>query len=55
MQATRSYVSEVQAGAFPDAAHSFGPAPKQSPAIETGNKPVISAPPNGYGPASEDS
>src|SRR5450432_514742 len=53
--ATQRYVKEVQAGTFPDAAHSFGSAPKQPLAVETGNKPVISAPPNGYGPASEDS
>jgi hypothetical protein len=45
----------VQAGTFPDAAHSFGSAPKQPLAVETGNKPVISALPHGYGPASEES
>jgi 3-methyl-2-oxobutanoate hydroxymethyltransferase len=55
VEATQSFVSEVQAGTFPDAAHSFGSAPKQPLAVETGNKPVISAPPSGYGPASEDS
>ncbi len=53
--ATQSFVNEVQAGTFPDAAHSFGSVPKQPLAVETGNKPVISAPPEGYGPASEDS
>jgi 3-methyl-2-oxobutanoate hydroxymethyltransferase len=53
--ATRSYVAEVQAGSFPDAAHSFGSAPKKQPALETGTQPVLSAPPHGYGPAGEDS
>jgi 3-methyl-2-oxobutanoate hydroxymethyltransferase len=55
VEATQSYVNEVQAGTFPDAAHSFGSLPEKQPALETGNKPVISAPPHGYGPADEDS
>jgi 3-methyl-2-oxobutanoate hydroxymethyltransferase len=52
--ATQSYVKEVQDGSFPSAAQSFGSLPKKQPAIETGNKPVLGAPPAGYGPASED-
>ncbi|MEO8901433.1 MAG: 3-methyl-2-oxobutanoate hydroxymethyltransferase [Polyangiaceae bacterium] len=55
VQATQHYVSEVQAGTFPDAAHSFGVAAKKQPPVETGAKPVIDAPPTSYGPASEDS
>ncbi len=55
VQATQNYVNEVQAGTFPDAAHSFGAAPKKQAALETGAKPVLGAPPNSYGPASEDS
>jgi 3-methyl-2-oxobutanoate hydroxymethyltransferase len=53
--ATNSYVSEVQSGVFPSAAHSFGAAPKQQPAVETGAQAVIGPPPPSYGPASEDS
>jgi 3-methyl-2-oxobutanoate hydroxymethyltransferase len=55
VQATQSYVSEVQAGTFPTAAHGFASAPKKQLVVETGNKPVIGAPPSGYGPANEDS
>jgi 3-methyl-2-oxobutanoate hydroxymethyltransferase len=53
--ATQSYVKEVQSGAFPSAAQSFGAAPKKQPAAETGGKPVLGLPPRGYGPASDDS
>jgi 3-methyl-2-oxobutanoate hydroxymethyltransferase len=52
--ATQSYVREVQDGSFPSAAQSFGSLPQKQPAVETGNKPVIGAPPAGYGPTSED-
>jgi 3-methyl-2-oxobutanoate hydroxymethyltransferase len=52
--ATQSYVQEVQDGSFPSAAESFGALPKKQPAVETGNKPVLGAPPVGYGPASEE-
>jgi 3-methyl-2-oxobutanoate hydroxymethyltransferase len=52
--ATQSYVKEVQDGSFPSAAQSFGSLPKKQPAVETGNMPVLGAPPAGYGPASED-
>lgn len=52
--ATQSYVREVQGGAFPSDAHSFGAAPKKQPATETGAKPVLGPPPKSYGPASED-
>jgi len=47
--ATRAYVSEVQSGAFPTEAHSFGAGPK---AELTGNRPVVAGLPPGYGPAS---
>jgi len=53
--ATHNYVQEVQSGAFPSAAHSFGARPKQEPPPETGAKPVLGPPAKGYGPASEDS
>jgi 3-methyl-2-oxobutanoate hydroxymethyltransferase len=49
VDATRAYVSEVQAGAFPSEAHSFGSGP---PAEVTGNRPVVGSLPPGYGPAS---
>lgn len=49
VQATRAYVSEVQAGTFPDEAHSFAGSVK---AELTGNRPVIDGLPPGYGPAS---
>ncbi|HEY4157810.1 MAG TPA: 3-methyl-2-oxobutanoate hydroxymethyltransferase [Polyangiaceae bacterium] len=51
--ATRAYVSEVQSGAFPSAAQSFGGAPK--PPADTGQKPFVADPPPGYGPADEES
>ncbi len=54
VSATQSYVKEVQDGSFPSAAQSFGSLPKTQPAVETGNQPVLRAPPAGYGPASED-
>lgn len=47
--ATRAYVAEVQGGAFPGDAHSFGSSPKAEP---TGNRPVVGSLPPGYGPAS---
>ncbi len=49
--ATRAYVAEVQSGAFPTDAHSFGAGPK---AELTGNRPVVASLPSGYGPASEE-
>lgn len=48
VNATRAYVAEVQGGAFPTDAHSFGPGPK---AEATGNRPVVGSLPPGYGPA----
>jgi 3-methyl-2-oxobutanoate hydroxymethyltransferase len=49
VDATRAYVAEVQGGAFPSEAHSFG----SGPAAEvTGNRPVVGSLPPGYGPAS---
>jgi 3-methyl-2-oxobutanoate hydroxymethyltransferase len=49
VDATRAYVAEVQAGTFPSEAHSFGGSAK---AELTGNQPVVSGAPPGYGPAS---
>jgi 3-methyl-2-oxobutanoate hydroxymethyltransferase len=49
VDATRAYVSEVQGGAFPTDAHSFGAGPK---AELSGNRPVVGSLPPGYGPAS---
>jgi 3-methyl-2-oxobutanoate hydroxymethyltransferase len=51
VQATRAYVAEVQSGEFPSEAHSFGSSAKAEP---TGNRPVVSGSPTGYGPASEE-
>ena len=51
VEATRAYVAEVQGGAFPTDAHSFGSTPR---AEMTGNRPVIGSLPPGYGPASGD-
>ncbi|HEX2871459.1 MAG TPA: 3-methyl-2-oxobutanoate hydroxymethyltransferase [Polyangiaceae bacterium] len=50
VDATRAYVAEVQGGAFPTDAHSFGAGPK---AELTGNRPVVGSLPPGYGPANE--
>lgn len=50
VEATRAYVAEVQGGAFPTDAHSFGAGPK---AELTGNRPVVGSLPPGYGPANE--
>ena len=55
VQATQSYVREVQDGTFPSAAQSFGGLPKKQPTVDTGAKPVIGPPAKSYGPASEDS
>ena len=55
VQATQSYVKEVQDGSFPSAAQSFGSLPKKQPALDTGAKPVLGPPPKAYGPANEDS
>ncbi len=49
VNATRAYVAEVQAGTFPDQAHSFGAGPRTE---ATGNRPVVSGAAPGYGPAS---
>jgi 3-methyl-2-oxobutanoate hydroxymethyltransferase len=51
VQATRAYVGEVQAGTFPDEAHSFGNSAK---AELTGNRAVIDNLPPAYGPAGGD-
>lgn len=51
VDATRAYVAEVQGGAFPSEAHSFGSAPR---AELSGNRPVVGSLPPGYGPANGD-
>lgn len=51
VDATRAYVAEVQGGAFPTEAHSFGSAQRTE---VTGNRPVVGSLPPGYGPASGD-
>ena len=55
VEATKSYVSEVQSGEFPGAEHSFGAGKVPSPDRPTGSRPVVDAPPKGYGPASDPS
>jgi 3-methyl-2-oxobutanoate hydroxymethyltransferase len=55
IEATKRYVSEVQAGAFPAAEHSFGASKVPAPDRPTGSRPVVDAPPKGYGPASDPS
>jgi 3-methyl-2-oxobutanoate hydroxymethyltransferase len=49
IDATQAFVAEVQGGAFPTEAHSFGSGPPVEP---TGNRPVVGSMPPGYGPAS---
>jgi 3-methyl-2-oxobutanoate hydroxymethyltransferase len=51
VEATRAYVAEVQGGAFPSEAHSFGSTPR---AELSGNRPVVGSLPPGYGPANGD-
>src|SRR5688572_18689951 len=55
VEATKSYVSEVQSGEFPAAEHSFGSGKVPSPDRPTGSRPVVDAPPKGYVPASDPS
>jgi len=55
VEATKSYVSEVQSGQFPGAEHSFGAGKVPSPDRATGSRPVVDVPPKGYGPASDPS
>jgi len=55
VEATQAYVREVQSGEFPSAAQSFGATPKKQPALDTGQKPVLSDSPKPYGPAGDDS
>ena len=52
--ATEAYVREVQAGSFPDAAHSFGMKKERKPGDPTGAKSVVRSTPPGYGPASDE-
>jgi 3-methyl-2-oxobutanoate hydroxymethyltransferase len=49
VSATQAYVAEVQSGAFPSAAHSFGSGARSE---ATGAEPVVASPAPGYGPAS---
>ena len=51
--ATRSYVAEVQSGAFPGEAHSFGMGKAHSTGEPTGAKPVVASEPPGYGPTED--
>jgi 3-methyl-2-oxobutanoate hydroxymethyltransferase len=51
--ATRSYVTEVQAGTFPEARHSFGMAQPKSLGEPTGARPVVAGTLPQYGPADE--
>jgi 3-methyl-2-oxobutanoate hydroxymethyltransferase len=55
VEAMRSYVSEVQSGAFPAPEHTFA-APKErlAPAEPTGAKAVVAGTPPSYGPASDE-
>lgn len=53
VEATKRYVAEVQGGAFPDAAHSFGM--KSGPSDATGAKAVVGQAPPAYGPARDES
>lgn len=51
VSATAAYVREVQSGAFPDEAHSFGVAkPAPGNGDVNGSKPVVPAATRGYGP-----
>ncbi len=54
VSATEAYVREVQSGAFPDAAHSFGMGKPKAVGEPSGQKPVLSEPPPAYGPADEE-
>jgi 3-methyl-2-oxobutanoate hydroxymethyltransferase len=54
VEATRAYVGEVQSGAFPDAAHSFGMAKPKSMGEPTGARALVDDAPPAYGPASDE-
>ncbi len=54
VEATGRYVAEVQSGAFPDAAHSFGMARPHTEGEPTGDKARVTHPPPGYGPAGDE-
>jgi len=53
VEATRSYVTEVQSGAFPETRHSFGMAEPKSVGEPTGGKPLMEGAAPQYGPADE--
>lgn len=55
VSATKAYVEEVRGGRFPAEEHSFGWGKLASSERATGSRPVVDAPPKGYGPASEHS
>ncbi len=54
VEATKAYVSDVQSGAFPTAAHAFA-APRERPALPevTGDESVVKGDPPHYGPAGD--
>jgi 3-methyl-2-oxobutanoate hydroxymethyltransferase len=53
VQATRSFVQEVRAGAFPSAEHCFGTAGARAVGEPTATEPIESAAPDAYGPAED--
>jgi 3-methyl-2-oxobutanoate hydroxymethyltransferase len=55
VEATQSFVAEVQSGAFPAAEQSFGSGKLPPPDRPTGSRPVAVGKPKGYGPASDPS
>jgi 3-methyl-2-oxobutanoate hydroxymethyltransferase len=53
VNAARSYVADVQSGAFPEAKHSFGMAERKSLGEATGEKARVEGAPVPYGPADD--
>jgi 3-methyl-2-oxobutanoate hydroxymethyltransferase len=53
VDATRTYVTDVQRGAFPEAQHSFGMAAPKSLGEPTGDRPRVEGAPPTYGPADD--
>jgi 3-methyl-2-oxobutanoate hydroxymethyltransferase len=53
VDATRTYVADVQKGAFPQAQHSFGMGAPRTLGEPTGGAPVVDGTPPAYGPADE--
>ncbi|HOU92012.1 MAG TPA: 3-methyl-2-oxobutanoate hydroxymethyltransferase [Polyangiaceae bacterium] len=58
VQAVETFAAEVRSGAFPSAAHSFGPVAEPSalaPAAEpTGSSPIVTGEPTSFAPAGDD-